>query len=130
MGIVLVYGIGFIIGIAISLIITVIGLFVGHIIVFDSIVLGIISGLCGYHFLTLHPAFCLLIGIAVFAGLCFLQNTSVGFWIIGVLLSAVWALIFAFFAYGFTEDIIWFYVVFGLAFVAMLLLHIKARDEF
>jgi len=46
-----------------------------------------------------------------------------------VLLSVVWAFIFAFFAYAFAgEDMIWFYVVMGLAFIGMLFLHIRARD--
>lgn len=128
-GVLAAWGLESIIGLVISFILLVVGLFIGHIIVFDSIALGIISGLCCNHFLTLHPAFCLLIGIAVFVGLLFLQHTSVGFWIIGCLLSAVWAFIFAFFAYIFTEDMIWFYVVGGIAFVVMLLLHIRARDK-
>lgn len=118
-----------IIGLVIGFIAMVVGLFVGHIIIFDSIALGIISGVCCNYFFTIHPALCLLIGIGVFVALLFLQNTRFGFWIIGALLSAVWAFIFAFFAYIFTEDMIWFYVIGGLAFVVMLLLHIKARDE-
>lgn len=119
-----------VLGLAIGFIVMVVGLFVGHIILFDSIALGIISGICCYHFFTLHPALCLLIGAAVFALLLFLQNTRFGFWIIGVLLSAAWALIFAFFAYIFGgEDMMWFYVVLGLAFIVMLLLHIRAREK-
>lgn len=129
MGILFAYGLELVIGIVFSLIFMVVGLFVGHIIIFDSIALGIISGVCCSYFLTLHPAFCLLIGIAVFVGLLFLQHTSVGFWIIGCLLSAVWAFIFAFFVYLFTEDMTWFYVVAGIAFVVMLLLHISARNN-
>lgn len=128
-GILAAWGFEIILGLVISFILLVVGLFIGHIILFDSIALGIISGLCCNHFLTLHPAFCLLIGVEVFAGLLLLQKTAVGFWVIGVLLSAVWAFIFAFFAYIFTEDMIWFYVVGGIAFVVMLLLHIRARDK-
>lgn len=118
------------IGLAISLIVMVVGLFIGHIIIFDSIALGIISGVCCNHFTDIHPALCLLIGAAVFVGLLFLQKTRFGFWIIGVLLSAAWAFVFAFFAYIFAgEDMIWFYVVLGLAFVVMVLLHIRARER-
>lgn len=129
MGFIAGYGALLLIGAVLFIICTVVGLFVGHIILFDSIALGLISGVCSSHFLTLHPAFCLLIGIAVFVGLLFLQHTAAGFWVIGCLLSAVWAFIFAFFAYIFTEDMIWFYVVGGIAFVVMLLLHIHARDK-
>ncbi len=44
-----------IIGLVVSFILMVVGLFIGHIIVFDSIALGIISGVCCNHFFTLHP---------------------------------------------------------------------------
>ena len=119
-----------VIGLAIGFIVMVVGLFVGHIILFDSIALGILSGVCCGHFLTLHPALCLLVGVAVFALLLFLQNTRLGFWIIGVLLSAVWAVVFGLLAFIISNaDPLWFYVVCGLAFVIMLLLHIKARDN-
>ena len=108
----------------------VVGLFIGRIIVFDSIALGIISGVCCNHFLTLHPALCVLIGAAVFALLLFLQKTRFGFWVIGVLLSAAWAVIFGLLAFIISNaDQLWFYVVCGLAFIVMLLLHIKARDK-
>ena len=113
-----------IIGLVVSFILMVVGLFIGHIIVFDSIALGIISGVCCNHFFTLHPALCVLIGAAVFALLLFLQKTRFGFWVIGVLLSAAWA---AFIISN--ADQLWFYVVCGLAFIIMLLLHIKARDK-
>ena len=42
-----------IIGLVVSFILMVVGLFIGHIIVFDSIALGIISGVCCNHFFTL-----------------------------------------------------------------------------
>ena len=129
MGYLAAMGIELILSLIICFIFMVVGLFLGHIILFDSIVLGIIAGVCCGQFLTLHPALCLVAGLAVFAGMLFLQKTGFGFWIIGVLLSAVWAFIFAFFAYAFAgEDIIWFYVVMGLAFIGMLFLHIRARD--
>lgn len=118
------------IGLAISFVVMVVGLFIGHIIMFDSIALGIASGVCSYQFLTLHPALSLLIGVAVFVGLLFLQKTRFGFWIIGVLLSLVWAVIFGLLAFIISNaDQLWFYVVCGLLFVVMLLLHIRARDK-
>ncbi len=110
-------------------IVVVAGLFIRHIIIFDSIIFGIISGVCCKSFFPIHPAFCLLIGLAVTGGMLFLQNTRFGFWIIGVLLSLVWAFIFAFLAYTLLgEDMVWFYVVLGLAFACMMLLHIKAKN--
>lgn len=130
MGYLVLAGAELVIGLAIGAVITAVGLFFGHIILFDSIALGIVSGVCCHAFAAIHPALCLLIGLAVFGGLLFLQGTRFGFWIIGVVLSAVWAFVFAFLAYAFAgEDMVWFYVVLGLAFAMMLWLHIRARDE-
>lgn len=128
MGYLFAQGAFLVLGLAISFILLVVSLFVGHIIIFDSIALGIIAGVCCNHFTTLHPALCLLVGAAVFAALLFLQHTRFGFWIIGVLLSAVWAAIFGLLAFIISNaDPMWFYVVCALAFVVMVLLHIKAR---
>ena len=79
------------IGIVIGLICSVIGLFFGHIILFDSIALGIVAGVCCNAFTPIHPALCLVIGIAVFLLLLWLQRTSVGFWVIGGLLTLIYA---------------------------------------
>ncbi len=94
MGYMFTQGTFLLLGLAIIFILLVVSLFVGHIIIFDSIALGIFAGVCCNHFTTLHPALFLLVGAAVFAALLFLRHTRFGFWIIGVLLSAVWAVIF------------------------------------
>lgn len=118
------------IGLAIGLVCMVVGLFIGHIITFDSIALGIIAGVCCNYYFTLHPALCLLIGAAVFAALLFLQHTRFGFWIIGVLLSLAWAVIFGLLAFTISNaDQLWFFVVFGLSFLVMLALHKRAREK-
>lgn len=44
------------IGLFIGLVCSVIGLFFGHIILFDSIALGIAAGVCYNQFTTIHPA--------------------------------------------------------------------------
>ena len=130
MGWLVAQGAFFAIGIVIGLVMTAIGLFVGHIILFDSIALAVVSAVCCNQFLDVHPAFCLLIGIAAFAVLFFLQHTRFGFWLIGGLLSAAWAFVFAFLAYVFSgEDMIWFYVIFGLALVLMIWLHLRAKNN-
>jgi len=124
------YGLILAISIFIGLIITIIGIFVGHIILFDSIVLAAISGVVCNQIWNIHPALSLLIAIVLFGLLFWLQNTKAGFWIIGVLLSAFWAFVFGFFAYIFSgEDMIWLYVVMGLGFIVMMGLHLKARDS-
>ena len=67
------------IGLFIGLVCSVIGLFFGHIILFDSIALGIAAGVCCNQFTAIHPALCLVIGVATFLLLLWLQNTSIGF---------------------------------------------------
>ena len=54
------------IGLFIGLVCSVIRLFFGHIILFDSIALGIAAGVCCNQFIAIHPALCLVIGIATF----------------------------------------------------------------
>jgi len=124
------YGLIWAISIFIGLIFTVIGIFLGHIILFDSIFLAAISGIVCNQIWGVPPAICIVIAIVLFGLLFWLQNTKPGFWIIGVLLSAFWAFVFGFFAYIFAgEDMIWFYVVMGLGFILMMGLHLKARNS-
>lgn len=123
------YGLVLAISIIIGLIFTIIGVFIGHIILFDSIFLAAISGIVCNQIWGVHPALCVVIAIALFGLLFWLQNTKAGFWIISVLLSVFWAFVFGFFAHIFSgEDMIWFYVVMGLGFIVMMGLHLKARN--
>ena len=46
--------------IVLSIVLTVIGVFIGNIIFFDSILLAALSGLLCHMLWTVHPAFCLL----------------------------------------------------------------------
>lgn len=118
------------IGLVIGLICSAVGLFFGHIILFDSIALGIAAGVCCNAFTTIHPALCLVIGIAVFLLLLWLQHTSVGFWLIGGLLTLVYACVFGFFGYVFSEsDPVWGWVIFGLGFLLIGGLHFRAREN-
>lgn len=118
------------VGIFVGLICAVVGLFFGHIILFDSIALGIVAGVCCKQFALIHPALCLVIGIAVFLLLLWLQNTSIGFWLVGGLLTLFYAAIFGIFAFLITEqDAIWGWVTFGLTFLVIGGLHLYARDQ-
>lgn len=130
MAVVFSYGLILAISIFIGFVFTIIGLFLGHIILFDSIFLAAISGIVCNQIWSVHPAICIVIAVVLFGFLFWLQNTKVGFWIIGVLLSALWAFVFGFLAYIFSsEDMTWFYVVMGLGFIVMMGLHLKARDS-
>lgn len=122
------YGLVLAVSVFLGLILTIIGLFVGHIILFDSIVLAVISGVVCNRVWQVHPALCLVLSIGVFLLLFWLQHTAAGFWIIGILLSAFWAFVFGFLAYACSgEDMVWFYVVLVLGFFVMLGLHRRAR---
>ena len=101
-------GLELLIGIVIGLIVTVIGLFFGNIIVFDSIALAILAGFLSHGLLGVHPALAVVIGIAVLLGLLLLHCTRPGFWLIGGGLSVVWGFIFATMAYEFSgKDMVW-----------------------
>ncbi|MGI6176255.1 MAG: hypothetical protein ACOYJC_08930 [Christensenellales bacterium] len=73
------YGLFTVISIVIGVILTIVSLFVGHTILFDSIILALTSGVVCNQLWSVHPALCLLVGIAVFALLFWLQRTKVGF---------------------------------------------------
>lgn len=112
---------------ALSVLGAIIGLWLGQIMLFDSIVLGIIVGVCCHHFAHIHTALCIVVGIAVCVILFVLQNTTVGFWVIGGLFTLIYATFFGVIAYS-SGDAIWGWLVFGLAFVIIGGLHLKARD--
>jgi hypothetical protein len=119
-----------IICLVIGLLITIIGLFFGNIILFDRIAFSIIAAVTAHNFWDVHPALCILIGIALYAGIYFLQRFMVGFWIISGALSLLWGYIFAMMAYDISHhDMIWTYVVFGLATLLIIGLHIRARKR-
>lgn len=123
-------GLGFelVIGAGLAIIVSIIGLFFGNIILFDSLALAIGSGFAAHGLLHIHPALSIVIGLAVLVVLYFLQNTKVGFWIIGGLLSLFWGLVFSSMAWEFSgKDMIWTYVVFGLGTLLMIGLHINAK---
>ncbi|BDF57317.1 hypothetical protein CE91St36_01340 [Christensenellaceae bacterium] len=123
-------GLEMLIGIILGLVITMIGLFFGNIIVFDSIALAVLAGFFSHGLLHLHPALAIVIGIVVLLGLLFLQHTRPGFWIVGILLSVLWGIIFSSMAYEFSgKDMVWTYVVLALGTVAVFALHLRARNR-
>ncbi len=123
-------GLELVIGVVLGLIVTVIGLFVGNIIVFDSIALALLAGFLSHGLLHFHPALAIVLGIAVLVGLLLLQQTRPGFWIIGGVLSLLWGFIFSVFAYIFSgEDMIWTYVILALGTIFVFWLHLRARER-
>lgn len=101
-----------------------------NIIIFESIFVAFISGVYCWDLWSIHPAFCLLIGIGVFLLLLYLQYTKVGFWLISGAMSLAWAGGFGYLIYSKTNnDLIWGIVVFGLTAIFMIGLHYNARSK-
>ncbi|WP_069988303.1 hypothetical protein [Massilioclostridium coli] len=130
MSVLLAVGLELLIGIIIGLIVTIIGLFFGNIIVFDSIALAVLAGFLSQGLLGVHPAMAVGIGIILLIVLLFLQHTRPGFWIIGLTLSVFWGFVFATMAYEFTDkNMAWTYAVWALGAALVLGLHLWARDK-
>lgn len=102
---------------------------VNVIIFFDSICVGATVGVLTSYF-RIHPAFCLLIGIAACIVTYLLEHTRIGFWTIGVLFSILWSIVAGNMASDMAgNDKIWFWVVFGLSLIVFMFLHAKALLE-
>lgn len=130
MGILVAGGFELLIGAAIGIVIFIIGIFLKQIIIFDSIAIGVVAGFAAQSLLHVHTVLALVIGIAVFGILLFLQMTKPGFWIIGILLSILWGFIFAFVAWSVTgRNLFWMYCVWIAGALFTLLLHLWSRKN-
>lgn len=118
------------VGIGFGLLMTVIGLFVGNIILFDSILISAIFGYMCYCIWHVHPAVCLIIAAVTCLIFFGIQHTTIGFWATAIFLSFCWGAVFAVIAYFVTgSSLLWFSGVLIFAFVIMLLLHFKANKK-
>jgi len=128
MGTLVALGFSLVIGAGIGLIGFIVSLFTGYITVFDSIALGVVGGMSAHGLLHIHPGLAVLIGIAIFAALLFLQSTRPGFWIVGITLSLVWGFIVSLFAFSMSgESMAWTLIAWGIGTLAALGLHLRAR---
>lgn len=107
----------------------VVGLWFSQIIFFDSALAGVAAGMACNHFAQIHPAICIVIGLAAFFLIFMLQATTIGFWVIGGLFTLAYASAFGFIAYS-EGDMIWGVVVFGLSLLIVGGLHLHARNQF
>lgn len=71
---------------------TILGLFVGNIILFDSLLISAACGYFCYSALAIHPAYCLVASAVLCLVLFLIQHTQIGFWAIAILLSYCGAL--------------------------------------
>lgn len=130
MGILAVAGFELLLGLAIGFIVFILGLFLKQIIAFESIALGIIAGFMSHSLLHVHIILAIVMGVAAFGILLVLQMTKPGFWIIGILMSALWGFIFAFVAWSVTKgNPFWTYGVWIAGAFIIFLLHLGARKN-
>ena len=130
MGVIMLNSLFLIISVVVMIVATIVGLFLGNIILFESIGIAIAAGCLSNHFFLIHPAFCILIGAAALVGLLLLMRTRIGFWVIGGLMSLSWGLLVAVFVYSGTgKDMIWTYVSWGLGAIIVFALHLVAKGK-
>ena len=124
-------GVGFLVAfsVAIGVVTTIFGLWLGQIILFDSIAMGIVAGVCCHHFAHVHTALSVLVGIGVCVLFFALQNTTIGFFLVGGIFTLAYSVLFGLIALVLTADTIWGLVVFGLTLIIVAGLHLKAREE-
>ena len=130
MGMIVMLGVEVIIGVAIGLILTVIGLFVKDICLFESLASGIILGVVAHKLWQLSPLIALGIGIAAIVVLYFLQNTSIGFWLVGGVYSVAWGFVVALFVFDATgKNMTSTYIGWAIGAAAFFGLHLFARSR-
>jgi hypothetical protein len=119
-----------ILGIAVGLILSLIGMFIGNISLFESIASGIILALVVFNLWQFSPVISVGIGIAAAAVLYAIQKTAIGFWIVGGVFSVAWGLIVAVIVFDATGRImLWTYIGWALGTIAFFGLHLIARSR-
>jgi len=117
-----------ILGIIIGLVLTIIGLFLKDICLFESIASGIILGVVSYNLWDFPSLLAIAAGFGALVVLYFLQNTAVGFWIVGVLFSVAWGFIVALIVFDATSrDMALTYIGWAVGALAFFGLHLIAR---
>ena len=130
MGALVLFGLEIVIGVVLGVVFAAVGMFFGNICLFESIAVGIILGLVARYAWMLHTGVAWVIAIAAVALLYILQNTSVGFWVVGGLFSAAWALLVALIVYeasGYDKG--YAYMSLAIGAVAFMGLHLFARSK-
>lgn len=115
---------------AVCLVLGAIQVFIGNVILVESGILALTAGLLSHHLWNVHPAIALVIGIGIFILSYIIQHTKVGMWTLGIIMSFLWAVIFAVIAHDIPgSDMVWTHVTFLISFILVIGLHIYARDN-
>lgn len=103
------------------------GLFFENIVAFEGLILGVLSGYSCHLKWDVHPAICLLIGIAIFAIILIVQMTKKGAIILGTIMTLAWTGFFGYVVYDFSDhDWTWTLVLGFVAFIVVAILHLAA----
>jgi hypothetical protein len=94
----------------------------------DSLLTALLVGLSLYAAQVMHPVFCFLLAALAAAGMAVLFFTKVGFWIVTVLYSFAWAIVWALIAGALSNNNVFLQWAVGIiAFVCSIFLHRAAR---
>lgn len=112
------------VGILLSLVLAIVGTYLRHAILCDSLALGIVMATCLHSMLGLSPILCVLAGLAIFGITYCTHHTKLGFWLMNGWLSLLWSGILGSLAYGaLGQDAGFAWTVFGLSFPAFAMLY-------
>ena len=78
-------------------------LYAGIILLLDSLILAVLSGIWIRTITEIHPVFCILTGIAVLAGMMLLYTRRCMFWIFTVTSSVLWGSMIGVLLHGITD---------------------------
>jgi hypothetical protein len=85
---------------------------------------------CCNQFTANHPVLRHVIGIEIFLLMLWLQNTSIGFWLVVGMLTLIYTAVFGLLVSFISEhDLIGDWVIFDLVFLVVGALHLRARDN-
>lgn len=98
------------------------------ILAFDCLLTAFIIGFGLNSQKVMHPAFCFLIALIAVIALGLFFRTKIGFWIVTIIFSFVWAILSASLAFSITNnDPTWGWVIGGVTFIACIGLHKFAK---
>lgn len=82
-------------------------LYVENILFLDCLILSVLNAVWIRTITGIHPVFCILMGIAVLAGMMMLYSQRCMFWIFTVMSSLLWGSMIGVLLKGVTHDLIW-----------------------
>jgi hypothetical protein len=127
------FGLAFaVIGLAVGVVVVVLTLYCENIVLLEDLLCAIAVFAVMTKKFGIHPVFAILAAVAVLAALMLLTiKTKVGFWVVGVLMSAAWAVLamgISMIIFG-EDDVIWYAFFGSVGFLMSLVLHVAVRKK-